>query len=765
LPSPIRSLLLARATRALISATVILAACSGGGHDTPTAPVLVLTTLSVTVAPASIQVGQAATATASGLDQNGAAISTGTVAWSSSATGIATVNSSGVVAGAGAGQTQIVASAGGKQGQATITVTAVPVTASVSVSLSAASVGVGQTVTATATVFDQFGALLPGRPVTWSTSSNAIATVNSAGVVTGVTAGQVQVIATVDGKPGQVTLTVTAVQQAQCSGTNAVQLALGEVRNLTSDQVASLCLTSGASASEYVLIPFSNSNVAASQTTIQITGTNTSAILAPPLAALAAIGTGLARLGSTTARGMGLGVPQTPLPDVSMEMAFRERERREIDPLRAAAIASGATAGRVAPSVPSHLTNIPATPAVGSIVQLNANLTGGACDAKQLRGAKVITVLPHTILVIDTLAPAGGYTNAELIAFATSFDTLGYGLDTLNFGLPSDIDLNGRVLIFFTPGVNQIPGPPGGFIGGLFYGRDLITATGPNGCAGSNEGEMFYMPIPDPNQTINGNYKDKTALSNVVLATLVHEFQHLINAGRRQFVNHAPTSEEIWLNEGLSHVAEELLYYRVSGNSPRANLSLTLLRSSQAQVDAFNIYELQNFGRLLSYLTAPTANSPFSQVDGLAMRGAIWGLLRYSADRKGGPERNTWQALVNTTASGQANFNTVFGDLISMTRDWTVAQFLDDSGLLEPDKYTNPSWNFRSIYPALTTPSRFPIATVALGNAAPVTLTLNGGSPAYMRFRIAASVFATVASTAFGQPVGPGVDFILVRTQ
>jgi hypothetical protein len=172
---------------------------------------------------------------------------------------------------------------------------------------------------------------------------------------------------------------------------------------------------------------------------------------------------------------------------------------------------------------------------------------------------------------------------------------------------------------------------------------------------------------------------------------------------------------------------------------------------------------LDNFGRLITYMTAPETNSPYSQIDGLQMRGAIWQLLRYSADRKGGTEQSTWSALVNTAAVGQANFNAVFGDIITMSRDWAVAQFTDDAGLNVAANYTNPSWNFRSLVPALNG-GHSALLTHALLTA-PVTVTLNGGGVAYMRFSVAANVPATIGALSSGQPVPPAVDFILVRTQ
>ena len=162
-------------------------------------------------------------------------------------------------------------------------------------------------------------------------------------------------------------------------------------------------------------------------------------------------------------------------------------------------------------------------------------------------------------------------------------------------------------------------------------------------------------------------------------------------------------------------------------------------------------------------MTAPETNSPFALNDNLPTRGAIWQLLRYAADRKGGLERSNWSAMVNSTTSGQINFNAIFGDIITLSRDWAVAQFLDDAGLNAAANYTNPSWNFRSILPAINN-AVFPLLTHSLIST-PVSVSLNGGGAAYVRFRVESSIFANVGSTSSGQPVPSSVDFILVRTQ
>ena len=716
---------------------------AGGTQAQATVIVIAIPVASVTVSPptATLVVGTTQQLVATTLDANGDTLSGRVVSWGTSDFTKATVSSTGLVTAMAAGTTTITAASESISGTSPITVINVPV-ASVTVSPATAMLVVGTTQQLVATARDASGNVLSGRVVSWGTSDFTRATVSSAGLVTTVAAGAATVTATSESRSGTSQITV-ANSQSSCNSTTALQLAVGAIQALTPAEMALLCLGGGTSASEYVLIPFNSTNVAASTIQLRITGTNTSAIQPGSLASLQASG---ANAG-----------PRKASPAESFEWSFRERERRDLE----FAFASSRQPRTAASGglTPRYLTNVPTSPTVGTIVPINANISGNTCtDPKQLHDAVVVAVLPHTIVLSDTLSPLGGYTSAEMTAFGQAFETDGYMLDVLNFGAETDFDGNGRIAILFTPGVNVIPGPPGGFIGGLFAGRDLVSAAI---CVGSNEGEMFYMPVPDPNRTINGNYSVKADLANLNLAVLVHEFQHLINAGRR--ILNASPYEEVWLNEGLSHIAEELLYHRMSGNPPRSNIDLSLLQSSQAQVNALNAYQMQNLLRLSRYMSSPETNSPISQTGSIEMRGAIWQLLRYAADRKGGTEQNTWSALVNSPAAGQANFNAVFGDIVTMSRDWAVAQFVDDAGLNFSPIYANPSWHFRSIMPAING-GNFPLFTRPLLGA-PVDITLNGGGAAYVRFRVAASVPATIGAASSGQAVPSAVEFVLMRTQ
>src|ERR1019366_7562172 len=125
----------------------------------------------------------------------------------------------------------------------------------------------------------------------------------------------------------------------------------------------------------------------------------------------------------------------------------------------------------------SAILNLPVTPALGTYFQLNTN-SNDACTNRLNHTARIAAVSSTAIIAVDSLAPAGGFTDAEYAGFAATFDTLIFPLDTAAFGAPADLDNNGRVLIFFTQTVNQLT-PPGsfGYIGGFFYARDLFPGT------------------------------------------------------------------------------------------------------------------------------------------------------------------------------------------------------------------------------------------------------------------------------------------------
>ena len=169
----------------------------GGSSKSPSMP----TVASITVSPASptITVGSTEQFTATAKDANGNTISGVAFTWASSATGVATINSSGLATGVSAGTTQITASSGSITSPAdTLTVTPPPV-ASITVSPVSPTITVGATQQFTATAKDASGNTISGVTFAWSSSATGVATINSSGLATGVSAGTTQITASANG--------------------------------------------------------------------------------------------------------------------------------------------------------------------------------------------------------------------------------------------------------------------------------------------------------------------------------------------------------------------------------------------------------------------------------------------------------------------------------------------------------------------------------------------------------------------------------------
>jgi hypothetical protein len=82
--------------------------------------------------------------------------------------------------------------------------------ARVTVTLPMTSLVTGQTTQATAVTADSLGAVLTGRPVAWSSSAVAVATVSTSGLVTAVAPGTANITATSEAKTGFATITVAS---------------------------------------------------------------------------------------------------------------------------------------------------------------------------------------------------------------------------------------------------------------------------------------------------------------------------------------------------------------------------------------------------------------------------------------------------------------------------------------------------------------------------------------------------------------------------
>jgi len=544
------------------------------------------------------------------------------------------------------------------------------------------------------------------------------------------------------------TATVIVLPPPCGSASMSSDLAVGQMVVLAGAAASEFCVQGTASGAEFIAIPyFSDFHGALLRLSISTGNTTIEAF------SNRGISPGFQRVMASRA---------TPTRDESFERELRERSIRELTPMMPAA--------RLAMQRPEVLRRTTALPVIGDILKLNTNSTN-ACSSPSTRTGRVVAITDRAIVVADTANPPNGFTTADYREFGITFDTLVYPVDTANFGAPTDVDKNQRVMLFFTRAVNELT-PPGVsyYVGGFYFTRDLYPVqptASLAGCTTSNFAEMFYLLVPDPAGAINQNTRSVDFVKTVTVSTLAHEFQHLINASRRLYVTTSNSFEDVFLDEGLSHEAEELAFYRASGLSPGQNIDYQQIQASPKVQTAFDNFGAPNVRRLIEYLTNPPGNSPYVNNGNITTRGAIWSFLRYAADRKGGNESQMWFQLANPPADvhGIANITrAVTDDLSGWVRDWAIANYADDLVPNLQPIVTHPSWNMRSVAEAVNQ-GFWPLDTQQLDvtNITPVGIT--DGGAAYLRFGVRPGSVGGGRITARGATVPPAFTLSILRTK
>ena len=768
----------------LVVAVLSFAAACGSDSGTATKP-LVATRVDVSLNPTPTAAVGTSAGTFSVLVRDASGAPVPNVAVTFTVTGSATVSpaaaltdasgtaSTQVTVGTIAGTSTLRAAASGIATAATATVAGVagPVIRIIVSPKSMRFIAVGDTSRITPSAQDQYGNNALPSALTFASGDPSLVSVDAAGLVRVVRlGGTTNVIVSSNGKADTTVVTVLPAGSTQCTGlSTAISMTVGESRMFSGAQYG--CLAGTAAGAEFQVTLFNSSTDQVNSLNVSVTGNGLAAVPAlfnvqssGPTFLQSAVGGPLAS--------------STPKPDESFHTAllrdakayFRGRGAAARTALAARTGISRSvigTPGGVSPAV------IPATAKVGDVFTLN--LGANFCTSPTNKAVRVTAVGTRSIVLADTLNPANGFSSADYQRFATRFDTLVYPLDVGAFGAPSDIDGNGKVAIIFTRAVNELtPANSSFFVGGFFNPRDLYPkkgATAADDCAGSNEGEMVYMLAPDPAGVVNNNAQTTGFVDSLTTSTIAHEFQHLINASRRLYVNNAPVnneSEDVWLNEGLSHIAEELLYYRESGLAPRQNLNDSTIRIiNRPTYPLWKNDAANNFSRFQEYLVSPGANSPYGNDDQLATRGATWSFLRYAVDRLNTADTVVWRKFDNSITTGMATLTNVLGTSPTpFFRDWAVANFIDDFGVASDPNYQHPSWNYRNIFTVTFLRNTFyPLRVTGLADNVKTDFQVRGGSASYARFGVAAGKEALVTfSSGGGLPSAP-MQFVVVRTK
>ncbi|MBI4237365.1 MAG: hypothetical protein HY696_02955 [Deltaproteobacteria bacterium] len=230
------------------------------------------------------------------------------------------------------------------------------------------------------------------------------------------------------------------------------------------------------------------------------------------------------------------------------------------------------------------------------------------------------------------------------------------------FGAPSDINDDGKVSVFLTPQVNRLGASGGGIITGFFFANDLLARAERNPV--SNEQEIIYLLVPDPDGDYGVPIGRDLALQNLIPAVLVHELQHAINYNQHVLAGEG-APEESWLNEGLSHLAEDLLGMGMENPSRYA------------------LYLERTAGNPIVTPTSP----------GLVARGGIFLFLRYLYEQVGNRQEFVWE-LLHGSESGVANLeaavgstNDGFDQFAEFMMRWSATLALNDTGLTKDARY------------------------------------------------------------------------------
>ena len=332
------------------------------------------------------------------------------------------------------------------------------------------------------------------------------------------------------------------------------------------------------------------------------------------------------------------------------------------------------------------------------------------------------------VYVYEDTGVLDSFSAAEYADFGKLFDDVLYPIDTAAFGSPSDVDGNGHIIVLLSQKINQLTASADcttkGYVAGYFFGYDLTTGSG------ANRSEVFYSVAPDSLGKFSCSHR-KSQVKASTPPTFIHEFQHMISYNQHVLLR-GGQGEVTWLNEGLSHIAEELgsKYYEQKYPAPagRSNPSQLFPDSSQGFITP-------DFRNAYSYLLSPTKHSvtTFEGLGTLEERGAAWFFLRWLADQKG---EQVFKQLVQTTRRGTDNVAAVAGEPFpALLGDFGIATYADSiDGVPRtavPTRYRFTTRDTRQVFARLYPTKPNPITPTALGCSSASTQKMVQGTSAY----------------------------------
>ncbi|HEV7993598.1 MAG TPA: Ig-like domain-containing protein [Gemmatimonadaceae bacterium] len=692
----------------IISATV--EGKTGSTQVTVAAPAVA----TVSVAPPSggVVAGQAYTLSALVSDRLGGTLLGRRVTWTSSATIVATVDSNGRLTALSPGSTTITALCEGISASTSIVVTppagsAAPTIASISPS----TLAPGATMTITGDHFVTSGVnalFVAGVPIAVMAASatQLTATLPVAGLPCASLQSAPVTIATIGGTVSTGHPLAVAVPRP---------LAVGESVILAAANGALACneLPVGGN---YLVSVFNTSSSATTTARFEFRGSSggaTSARVPSP--------------GQTPAEAVASRRAVSPSPRASEQEAEHlgrlEEDRALFQRLGAPTRGRGASLSR------SGVPRVPVT--VGTTTTLNYHYNSCSATGFTTLTARVVYVGPKVIVVEDVAGPLAGAIDADLIALATEFETRSYPL-LLNFGDPlaydAHTDANGKLIVLFTPKVNNQSQNLLGFVAGC----DLYAPAQDPTVAASNEMEIFYA------RTVTDTSPTSTSLSGLAQwkrqmpATMIHEAKHIVSYAER-LARGGTLFEQIWLEEATAQAASELYGRAIHGNSWRGDALYAPTLSCEARpttpsCDGGVIAMGNHFAFLSDYLQNFENKSILSGTDDNDIYGSAWLFVRWAADSYGGTDEGAFfRGLVQTgTRSGTTNMEAVSGKPFAQLLAEFTLMLAGDNLPNVSAPYVEPSWNLPDVFAGYAELGTHPSAPLAMRESSGGAFSVSG---------------------------------------
>ncbi len=622
-----------------------------------------------------------------------------------------------------------------------------------------------------------------GLPVTFSIDASASSVCTIAVDVVSFTGGGTCVVNA--DQAGDADWAAAPQVQQSFTVTTCISLALGQVVYGSMPDASNLCVAGdAAAATEYTLMPI-NDAASAETATLSLTGNNIQAVTGPP--SPRPVETPLAPLQEAAVDPHG-GIPTPPaFADGHVPTAADLIPRPQGGPVPLtvgqlidinAAIGSCGTTPDIRKGRVEAVSASTAGQQLYYAVQEVKETTLGNGDWQPTVPGTFTTGQFQNLMNAFVQLPPGSTPTDNMLS---SLKTGAHDLLTTNYGAMTDLDNNGGVIVFFTRKMNeQSPPASSAVTSSMFQPRDLFTAAT---CGGSNEGEYLYTMVPDPTGVVNSNVRTVSFVYGATTGWMVHNMSHLLNAARRLYFNGAAPLEQTWLDESLSLIMQELVFFNTSvGLTPRQNIVVTNLTTgpnASIRVAAFNTFENPMFGYGRDYFfqlgstnsskragpLMTTALNATTHDTTTASSVATFLFLRYALDRKNTGDAAIINALVNSPLIGKANLQAVLNvDLTEWSHDFLVAMYTDDAVSGVAPEYTAPSWSYRSLYTALN--GSYQLAVNPLTNGTPMNFVLRpGGGTRYARFGVAAGQIANFSLTeGGGAPTSP-ITMAIVRTK